>query len=184
MKKSVLLFSAVAILLGTAFGVFVLLGSLTGVVTSKTFTAAELTLTWCSVATSQPGGYVMIWDLYGTPTATPQRGAILPTATFTPISSSGDPVKGRDVFFTVAQCSACHIIDQDVVLVGPSLMGIASRAGQKRNGWDAADYVRSVIQNPLNVVPSSKPGVMPVNYTQTLSEQQIEDVVAFLLTLQ
>ncbi|HRE46361.1 MAG TPA: c-type cytochrome [Aggregatilineales bacterium] len=147
--------------------------------------AAQLTAEWCAAATSQAGSYVMIWDMWGTPTPTPLRGTPNPTATPTPVGVTGDSERGKALFFTSAQCSACHSVaaGEDRGLIGVSLGGVAVRAAAKRSGMSAALYLREVILNPLNVFPSTKPGVMPFNYAQTLGVQGVEDIVAYLLTL-
>lgn len=67
--------------------------------------------------------------------------------------------------------------------IGPDLQGIALQAADRLPGVNAASYLRTVILDPSRVVPLNKPGVMPTTYGITLSAQQINDVITYLLTL-
>lgn len=73
-------------------------------------------------------------------------------------------------------CVTCHSLEPGVKLVGPSLAGVASRGDEA--------YLRESIVNPNAVVVEGFPkGVMYQNYGKDLSEQEIADLVAFLMTL-
>ncbi len=73
-------------------------------------------------------------------------------------------------------CSTCHSLEPGVTIVGPSLAGIGSRAD--------ADYIRQSILDPNAVVVEGfTPNVMPSVWSDELTEDQIEQLVAFLLTL-
>jgi sulfur-oxidizing protein SoxX len=113
----------------------------------------------------------------------------------------GNPEEGLKVFTSRAQgnCIACHTVSAliDSVAfhgnVGPSLDGVADR-------WTEAD-IRGIVANAKNVYPdtimpafyktsgfvrpgegfTSKPAAEPL--PPMLSAQQIEDVVAYLMTL-
>ncbi len=106
---------------------------------------------------------------------------------------AGDPAAGRDTFANrrLGNCLACHEnSDQSDQQfhgnVGPSLDGVADR-------WTEAD-LRGILVNAKNVFPDT---IMPAFYVnegfvhvredlagQTiLSAQQVEDVVAYLMTL-
>jgi hypothetical protein len=69
-------------------------------------------------------------------------------------------------------------------MVGPSLKGVASRAGARKPGFTPIDYLRESIMKPnAFVVPGFAAGVMVQNYGTTLTPAQIDDIVAYLLTL-
>jgi cytochrome c len=69
-------------------------------------------------------------------------------------------------------------------LVGPSLGGIANVAGQMVSGQSAEEYLHESIVSPdAYVVEGFQSGIMPSNYGTQLSEQQINDLVAYLMTL-
>jgi cytochrome c2 len=99
-------------------------------------------------------------------------------------AADGNPVNGKAIFSGVAGCGACHDVSQNITIVGPSLIGIATRAATRVKGMSAQDYIRNHITNPdLFTVPGFPAGVMPKTFSQTLTPTQINDVVAFLLTL-
>ena len=79
-------------------------------------------------------------------------------------------------------CMTCHTLDGSM-LVGPSFQGIAGRAGQRIPGVSAEDYLRQSIVDPAVHVVDGYTNLMPADYGATLSEQDIESLVAFLLEL-
>jgi mono/diheme cytochrome c family protein len=69
------------------------------------------------------------------------------------------------------------------MLVGPGMAGLGSRAGE-RTSASAADYLHESILNPnAHVVEGYPAGVMPQNYADSLTEDQINDLVAYMLSL-
>jgi mono/diheme cytochrome c family protein len=116
------------------------------------------------------------WELFGTPTFTPTPPDFQPT---------GDAANGKALFMEVAQCSTCHYVDRSEWYIGPSLQQIGSIAEFKSETLTAEEYLRFTILRPgATINPSIMPGVMPTNYGEKLSEQQVHDLVAYLLTLQ
>ncbi len=82
-------------------------------------------------------------------------------------------------------CNTCHSLEPDKVIVGPSLAHVATRAATAVPGMSAEAYLRDSIVNPdAHVVTGFAAGVMYQYYGRDLSEQQVNDLVAFLLTLQ
>jgi mono/diheme cytochrome c family protein len=77
-------------------------------------------------------------------------------------------------------CSTCHTLD-DSRLIGPGLRGIGSRASQ--HGPNEKDYSYNSIVQPGAYVVQGYDNVMPPNYVTSLSDQQIQDLIAYLLTL-
>jgi nitric oxide reductase subunit C len=95
-----------------------------------------------------------------------------------------------------ATCSACHSTAPGVNLAGPSLAGIGARGDSvvARSDYagsaaDAAGYIRESIVSPsAHVVPGTiysagGRSFMPDNYDKTLTDDQIDQLVAYLLTL-
>lgn len=81
-------------------------------------------------------------------------------------------------------CITCHSLDEDVTLVGPSLFGIGSRAAGQVAGQSAADYLRESIVNPdAFVVPGFSAGQMATEWTDYLTDEQINSLVEALLEL-
>ncbi len=104
---------------------------------------------------------------------------------------TGDASRGKDLFNktvigpkSAPGCVTCHSLEPNKTLVGPSLAGVAGRAGSRVSGKSAEEYLRESIVNPNAFVVEGFPsGVMYQNYGKELSEQEIADLVAFLLTL-
>ena len=100
---------------------------------------------------------------------------------------TGDATRGRELFNAPAVagqagCTACHSLEPDVTLVGPSLAGVATRAAQRVPGMSAAEYLKQSLLDPNAYVVEGFPkGVMPTY--DGLSEQELQDLIAFLLTL-
>ncbi len=102
----------------------------------------------------------------------------------------GNADNGKNLF-TTQGCAACHSLKPGEKIVGPSLAGIATRAGDTIK---AADYKgkattgelyihESIVQTSAYVVPGYPDGVMPKDFgTAKLSAQDLADLIAFLLT--
>lgn len=112
--------------------------------------------------------------------------------------ASDDPISlGQAVFHgPVPGCFACHSTAPGMQLVGPSVAGIGARAEEvvtspdyTGSATDAAGYIRESILNPnAYIVPGatfSAGGVsfMPQNTEELLTPEEIDQVVAYLLTL-
>lgn len=102
----------------------------------------------------------------------------------------GDPEEGRKLFerasvVSGAGCVICHSVQRDRVLVGPSLFGVGTRAVSRIPGVSAEDYLRQAIVDPDAYIVNGFPaGQMLPDFARTLSRQQIDDLVAYLLTLE
>ncbi|MBI5670302.1 MAG: c-type cytochrome [Chloroflexi bacterium] len=83
-----------------------------------------------------------------------------------------------------AICATCHALTPNTVIVGPSLAGIASRAADRVPGMAAEAYLRESILNPGAFVVPGFPDAMQKNLGEHLSAEQINDIIAFLLTLE
>jgi mono/diheme cytochrome c family protein len=101
----------------------------------------------------------------------------------------GDAARGEDLFNQTVigsqpGCVTCHSLTPDQVLVGPSMAGIAGRAASRVSGQSAEEYLRESIANTnAFVVDGFSEGVMPAALADELSDQQLADLVAYLLTL-
>ncbi len=81
-------------------------------------------------------------------------------------------------------CISCHSLDPSQNTPAPSLVGLADRAGSRVPGLSAEDYVRQSIMTPnAYVVPSYGAGLMFQNYANVLTTDQINDLIAYVLTL-
>lgn len=106
-------------------------------------------------------------------------------------SSVGDAARGEELYSQVTigsasapGCITCHSLEPDVVLVGPSHAGLANRAGSYVEGMSAEDYLRESIVDPdAHIVDGFTPGVMYQNFGAELQARDVNDLVAYLLTL-
>jgi Fe-S-cluster-containing hydrogenase component 2/mono/diheme cytochrome c family protein len=94
--------------------------------------------------------------------------------------------EGREVFNSrAAGCTVCHSVKPGDDGVGPSLAGLATRAGTRVEGLDGAGYIRQSILLPDQYVVDGYPaGQMLPIYMDDLSPEQIDALIAFLLTLE
>jgi len=80
-------------------------------------------------------------------------------------------------------CVTCHSLEEGVTLVGPSHAGIGTAAGSRVAGMSAEEYLhQSIVEPDAHLEENFSPGVMYQNYGTDLTEQQINDIVAFLMT--
>jgi cytochrome c2 len=108
------------------------------------------------------------------------EGTESPAATLTGVT--GDPVNGKALFESEG-CSKCHSVDTDQTIVGPSLMGIGSEAAEGEiDGHPALDYLHQSIVDPGAVIVEGFQNLMP-SFEDRLTEGQIQDIIAYLLTL-
>lgn len=106
-------------------------------------------------------------------------------------SSVGDAAHGEELYNQVTigsasapGCVTCHSLEPGVVLVGPSHAGVATRATTYVEGMSAEDYLRESIMEPdAHVVEGFTPGVMYQNYATELKASDVNDLIAYLLTL-
>jgi mono/diheme cytochrome c family protein len=106
---------------------------------------------------------------------------------------AGDAERGRQIFdgTTVIRngdtptCASCHAAAVDEVpMLGLNLSNIGARAERRVEGMSAADYLRESIVFPdAQLMGGWQEGIMYRGYAQDLTEQQIEDLVAYMLTL-
>lgn len=108
----------------------------------------------------------------------------------------GDPVAGETLFLQTMEqtsgrgprCISCHAVDNnDQPNVGPGLAGIASVAAERVPDQSAAEYLCRAIVLPQEYVVEGYPEdlrLMPITYGEYLTQEQINDLVAYMLTLE
>jgi mono/diheme cytochrome c family protein len=122
-----------------------------------------------------------------TPTRPPIQAAnVIATATVKAGGTPGGaPAPGGSPgaqLFAAQGCSGCHMINGQGGAVGPNLSRIGTEAATLKPGMSAEDYIKESIQNPnAFVVQGYQAGVMPGTYGQTLSQDQLNQLVQYLL---
>ncbi|MCE2464068.1 MAG: cytochrome C oxidase subunit IV family protein [Dehalococcoidia bacterium] len=86
-------------------------------------------------------------------------------------------------------CNTCHQIEGLAAgLIGPDLTHIATDAGTRRPGMSAEQYIRESIANPEVFVPTgverATAGLMTEAITSGLTDEQVDALVAYLMTLE
>lgn len=97
-----------------------------------------------------------------------------------------DPTSLGRVVFIQSGCIACHTVSgvSDSV-VGPPLDGLASRAGETVAGLSAEEYIRqSVLEPNAFVVEGFAEGIMLGTFEESIAPEDLENLIAFLLTLE
>ena len=108
----------------------------------------------------------------------PRRPEIVET-----IELTADEKAGQQIITGKGACIGCHIIAGGIGgQTGPNLSQVGAVAATRRDGMDAASYLRESIRQPTAyVVPGFSP-VMPAYTEANLSEQELNQVIAYLLT--
>lgn len=107
-----------------------------------------------------------------------------------PSGPTGDPVRGQELFNqnNLGQgpgCTTCHLIEPDKVKIGPSLSGVAARAQTRVADLTAEEYLRQSILEPNAYGVLGFPyNVMYQDFAEQLTDQDLADIVAYLLTLE
>lgn len=98
--------------------------------------------------------------------------------------SAGQELFERPVLADGAGCVTCHAREPGITLVGPSLFGVAATAAKRQPGVIPANYLYLAIVAPEHYVVDGFPhDVMPAHYADGLSEQEITNLVSYLMTL-
>jgi mono/diheme cytochrome c family protein len=93
-----------------------------------------------------------------------------------PTGGGGDAAAGQTIFNQVASppCSSCHSVEAGKRVVGPSLAGLGA----------SADFLHQSIVDPnAQITEGFGANIMPTTYGSQLTEQQINDLVAYLMSL-
>jgi len=99
------------------------------------------------------------------------------------MAEASDGPREPQELFTMMACVACHNLDLDQTddergPVAPNMKNLHETAGTKVEGQNAETYIRNSIINPGAYVND---GVMPVDFAEKMSEDEILGLVAWLL---
>ena len=108
------------------------------------------------------------------PTAQTVEGAVPTEPTQTVNTSQGDAAAGKEVFMS-SGCGGCHTYGPagTSATIGPDL-------DTALQGKDASFVLESIVDPNKEVTQGFQPNIMPATFGQSLSDQQLADLVAFL----
>ena len=136
--------------------------------------------------------FVMNWEKAALAEAAAATPTPNPNAVGTDINvqlPSGDAANGEKLFNGKGPggqypCAACHSLEVNKTLVGPSLAGISATAAKRKDGYSAEKYLAESILLPnAFVVQGSNPDIMPKNFGQLMDKKDLADIIAYLTTL-
>ena len=111
-------------------------------------------------------------------TASSARGPVRP-----------DPTRGEALFRAFVPearyaCVTCHLPNSTQALLGPGLLGVGDGVSPCDPQQDLEDYLRQSILEPDScLTPGFSARLMPSVYAEVYTEQDIDDLVAWMLTL-
>jgi mono/diheme cytochrome c family protein len=94
---------------------------------------------------------------------------------------SDDEALGEGLFRQ--HCASCHSTVGDTVIVGPPLAGIGTTAETRVSGMDAHAYIEQSILDPSAYLNEGFQDLMPKTFGTVLTGEELDALVAFLLTL-
>ena len=100
-----------------------------------------------------------------------------PTPTLSP-----QAIQGKAIF--TRECASCHSLTEDTVIVGPSLHDIANQAGNRVPDQDARTYLLTSIIAPNRYLVEGYLDLMPATLGKRLTGEEMDAVVAYLLTFE
>jgi mono/diheme cytochrome c family protein len=95
-------------------------------------------------------------------------------------------LKAGAELFSKNGCAACHATQGDARLVGPSLAGLSQRAGERKPGTSAEDYITESIRNPSAFIVPGFPGPpspMPPFGPAQIPDADLQQLIAYLMSL-
>ncbi len=106
------------------------------------------------------------------------------SAAATPVPTpTPDPfiLQGQAVFN--ARCATCHALVPDTIIIGPSLYGVATRAETRVEGQSAEEYITMSVLRPGDYVVEGFNNVMITNLAKEVTSEEMNALIAFLMTL-
>jgi cytochrome c oxidase subunit 2 len=102
------------------------------------------------------------------------------------LNISDDPVVRGQQWANQYGCLACHSVDGSRI-VGPTWLNVCGTTEQLADGSsltiDEAYLYESIVDPNAKIVAGYPANVMPANYAQQLSDDQINDIVAYICSL-
>lgn len=105
------------------------------------------------------------------------------------VAAPPEPMPTRDPLIVHGElvfnlnCATCHATTPDTIIVGPSLAGVAVRADTRVPNLAAKQYIEMSILRPDAYLVAGFPNAMPADLGKKLTGEDLDAVVAYLLTL-
>jgi mono/diheme cytochrome c family protein len=96
---------------------------------------------------------------------------------------ASDPIERGKQVYREKNCASCHQIGGDGGTVGPPLTHVGTVAETRKPGTSAEDYLRGSIEDPGAYIVPGFPDTMPRGLTRSMSQEDFDDLVRYLLTL-
>ncbi len=92
--------------------------------------------------------------------------------------------RGRALFYDpVVGCYLCHSIGGVGATRGPGLSRIGEIGASRRPGLSLEEYLRESIIDPTAYITADYPPIMPTNFGDRLTEEQIADLIDFMKSI-
>jgi mono/diheme cytochrome c family protein len=98
----------------------------------------------------------------------------------TPLLVDADAQNG-EALLTQYGCAACHVVGAENN-VAPSFDGLAARAAERRPPLTAEAYLYESIVHPTAYLVEGYPASMAQDYRERLTDDELGDIIAYLLT--
>lgn len=153
-------------------------------------------------ATLPPGTADATLEATAAPTQEPTLAATIETTPETTASPTGevsrfpsqlligDPAHGQFIFDNglngAPACINCHgvnAVGKVGFALGPGLRGIADTGAERIADFSAPLYIEDSIRYPNDFITSGFRGIMYANFAHDYSNQEIADLIAYLMTL-
>jgi mono/diheme cytochrome c family protein len=96
------------------------------------------------------------------------------------LAAMGNAANGEALVTGALGCAACHIIGAENG-IAPPFAGIADVAEDIHPTLSATAYLYESIINPAAFIVEGFQNAMPANYPERMTDQQVADVLAYLL---
>jgi cytochrome c551/c552 len=100
------------------------------------------------------------------------------------IPTPDDPVVAHGFGIFKDHCASCHSLKPDTIIVGPSFVGLATRASTRVDGLSDREYLRLSIMKPDIYIVDGFKNLMPVNVAARFSDEEVDALISYLLTLE
>ncbi|MGB1286190.1 MAG: c-type cytochrome [Aggregatilineales bacterium] len=108
---------------------------------------------------------------------------------FNELPDTADAEHGAELFQTFQPdagfaCSTCHWSDREDRLIGPGLLNVPIRAETRVDDQNSFEYLYTSIVSPDSYLVADFPDdLMPENWAEIYSDEDIYDIIAYLFTL-